>query len=252
MVRRSALLLSLLIAVLLPVRAQVATPLPATCEAPADLAAPNGSLDHVADALASGKPVNILAIGSGTTVGETNGSPGTSFPYRMVSALRTALPHVTFTLTVRGGRNMTAEAMLPLLTEALHEQSYPLVLWQTGTVEAVRGMRPDLMRTVLEAGIDAVHDASGDIVFIDPQFSRFLRANADLDPYQSVLDQLSDLPGVALFHRFDLMRSWATEGQIDLERARKADRETAVAQLNICLGDALARFVMNGAGVKPP
>jgi hypothetical protein len=252
MLPRSALLLLLLIAFPLPVWAQAAVLLPAVCDAPPDFSEPNGPLDHLAGAIASGKPVNILAVGSGTTVGETNGTPGTSFPYRMVDGLRAALPNVSFTLTVRGGRNMTAEAMLPLLTEALHEQPYPLVLWQTATVEAVRGMRPDLMRAVLEAGIDAVHEAGGDVVFIDPQFSRFLRANTDLDPYQSVLEQLSDLPGVALFHRFDLMRTWASEGQIDLERARKADREAAVTQLNICLGDTLARFVMNGTSVKQP
>ena len=37
---------------------------------------------------------------------------------------------------------MTAEDMLPLIEAALKQQHYPLVLWQTGTVEAVRGLQP--------------------------------------------------------------------------------------------------------------
>jgi acyl-CoA thioesterase I len=56
---------------------------------------------------------------------------------------------------------------------------------------------------------------------------------------------------VVLFHRFELMRLWANDGRIDLERVQKADRENAVAQLNSCLGATLAEFVLAGAGQTP-
>ena len=58
-----------------------------------------------------------------------------------------------------------------------------------------------------------MRDAGGDLVLIDPQFSRFLRANTDLDPYENVMQQVATMPGVALFRRFDLMRSWADTGR---------------------------------------
>ena len=167
----------------------------------------------------------------------------------MVHALHAALPSVEFRLTVRGGRGMTAEEMLPLLEAALKQQHYPLVLWQTGTVEAVRGLRPDGMLEVLHTGAERVREAGGDLVLIDPQFSRFLRANTDLDPYRGVMQQVATMPGVALFHRFDLMRAWANDGRIDLEHAPKADRDKALDELNACLGKALARFVLSGADV---
>jgi acyl-CoA thioesterase I len=145
---------------------------------------------------------------------------------------------------------MTAEDMLPQLDAALKQQHFPLVLWQTGTVEAVRGLRPDGMLEVLHIGAEHVRDAGGDLVLIDPQFSRFLRANTDLDPYENVLQQVAAMPGVALFHRFDLMRTWANDGHIDLERTPKADRAKALDELNECLGQTLARFVLNGADVQ--
>ena len=138
--------------------------------------------------------------------------------------------------------------MLPLIDAALKQQRYPLVLWQTGTVEAVRGLQPDGMLDVLHAGAERVRDAGGDLVLIDPQFSRFLRANTDLDPYENVMQQVATMPGVALFHRFDLMRAWANDGRIDLERTPKADRDKALEELNVCLGKALARFVLSGGG----
>jgi hypothetical protein len=167
----------------------------------------------------------------------------------MVGALHAALPNVSFQLTVRGGRGMTADEMLPLLDAALKQRHYPLVLWQTATVEAVRGLRPDGMREVLHTGVERVREAGGDVVLIDPQFSRFLRANTDLDPYEGVLQQVATMPGVVLFHRFDLMRAWATDGRIDLERTPKADRDKVLDALNTCLGQALARFVLSGVDV---
>jgi hypothetical protein len=141
---------------------------------------------------------------------------------------------------------MTAEDMLPLLEAALKQQHFQLVLWQTGTVESVRGLRPDGLLDVLHSGADAVRDAGGDMVLIDPQFSRFLRANTDVDAYEGVMQQVATMPGVSLFRRFDLMRAWANDGRIDLERTPKADRDKALDVLNACLGEALARYVLSG------
>jgi len=224
------------------------------CGAPEEFVSTDASLAQFAAAVTAGRPVDILAVGSATTVGSVtaNGPSATqagSFPWQMLNALRGALPSVEFRLTIRGGRGMTAEDMLPLIKTALKQQHFALVMWQTGTVEAVRGLQPDGMLTVLHAGADAVRDSNADLVLIDSQFSRFLRANTDLDPYESVMQQVATMPGVALFHRFDLMRAWASDGRIDLERTPKAERDKALDELNTCLGKALARFVLSGADI---
>lgn len=227
------------------------------CGAPPEFLTANSSLPQLATAIAAGGPIEVLAVGSATTVGAvsttglpTSGPTGTSFPWHMIGALQEALPSVLFHITVRGGRGMTAEEMLPLLATALKQQHYPLVLWQTGTVEAVRGLQPDHMLDVLHAGAEMVRDAGGDLVLIDPQFSRFLRANTDLDPYEGVLQQVATMPGVALFRRFELMRVWANDGGVDLERTPKLGRDKALDTLNQCLGQALAQFVLSGADVQ--
>jgi acyl-CoA thioesterase I len=254
------------LAIRLLVSAFVALPLPSwaggelggACDAPDDLVTTDTSLPRFAAAVAAGGPVDVLAVGSATTVGSNSvggeqthvTSQNNAFPGQMVQVLHAALPRVEFHLTVRGGRGMTAEDMLPLLQEALKAQRYPLVIWQTGTVEAVRGLRPDGLLDILHDGAQQVREAGGDLVLIDPQFSRFLRANTDLDPYEGVMQQVATMPGVALFHRFELMRIWANDGRIDLERTQKADRDKALDDLNRCLGRALARFVLSGADVQ--
>lgn len=228
-------------------------PSPAACEASEAFTTPEAPLERVAAAIAAGGPVNILAVGSATTVGDQFGAGReSSFPFRMVEALHAVLPKVAFALTLRGGRGMTAQDMLPLIEAALAGRHYQLVVWQTGTVEAVRGEPPDGMVAALQEGIERAHEAGADVVLVDPQFSRFLRANADLDPYEDALQQVSVMPGVVLFRRFDVMRVWAEDGGIDLERARQADRVRVTGLLSTCVGQTLARFVLNGAGVPAP
>ena len=226
------------------------------CDMPSELTTPSAPLARVAAALTAKGGVDILALGSGSTVGESGGSggpalayrsPDRSFPYRMAAALRAMRPGRHFNVTVKGGRNMTADMMLPILRDELTTHHYDLVLWQTGTVEAVHGLRPDSLHGVLQDGADAVDSAHADLVLIDPQFSRFLRANADLNPYETVLEQMADTQAVTLFHRFDLTQGWVTSGQVDLERVDRDKRDTTIALLNDCLGQALARYVLAGA-----
>jgi acyl-CoA thioesterase I len=225
------------------------------CGAPDEFVSAEEPLAEFAQAVSGGGVVNVLAVGSATTVGSVtaaglqSAAEGGSFPWQMIRALHAAQPSVKFHLTVRGGRGMTAEDMLPLIDAALKEQHYPLVLWQTGTVEAVRGLQPDGLLDILHTGADHVRDAGGDLVLIDSQFSRFLRANTDLDPYENVMQQVATMPGVVLFRRFDLMRVWANDGRLDLEHTPKSDRDKALDELNGCLGKALARFVLSGAGL---
>ncbi len=105
-----------------------------------------------------------------------------------------------------------------------------------------------MLRGTLQDGADAAEQAAADLVLIDPQFSRFLRANADLSPYETVLQQMTNVPSVTLFRRFELTQEWVSSGQIDLERVGKDQRDKTIARLNTCLGEALARYVLAGAG----
>jgi acyl-CoA thioesterase I len=225
-------------------RAAGDVPPPAQCPAPG-LPAHMAPLDALAAAIKAGGPVDVLAIGSATTVGQDGNAEGVSFPYHMIEALRAALPQVDFELTVKGGRGMSAQDMLPLLDAQMAAHAYPLVLWQTGTVEAVRGLRPDSLHAALEAGVLHIRARGGDTVLIDPNYSRALRANTEIEPYMQVMRQVAGLPGVVLFPRYDLTRSWVQKGELDVERAPKAGRVAAVEEVHRCVGEALAHFLLD-------
>ncbi|HYZ64617.1 MAG TPA: hypothetical protein VE650_19360 [Acetobacteraceae bacterium] len=134
------------------------------CEAPDEASGVITSLPHVAAALHPGSTLNVLAVGSATLFGpeasllpSVNGAAHNTvsapqlirtepsdlaFPRQMAKALEVAVPGATVKVTVRGGRGLTAADMLGLMQSALAGGTYQLVLWQTGTVEAVRNVPP--------------------------------------------------------------------------------------------------------------
>lgn len=228
-----------------------AVPAPSQCVAPPAIIASDEHLPEVSKQLRAGGSLDVLAIGSATMLGP-RGSVEDSFPYRIVSALREAVPGASVQLTVHSGRGLTASDMLATLRAELASHRYQLVLWQTGTVEAVRRLPPAEFLKTLAEGVALVHDSGGEMVLIGPPYSRFLKANADLDPYLKTLQQVAELPGVIQFHRFTLMQNWVDTGQLDLERAVKSDREKTSDLLHACLGRALAQLVLSGTVLTAP
>lgn len=245
------------------------------CAAADDVSGSITPLPHVAAALKAGGTLRILAVGSATMFGpDASLVPGTmtsqllgntapaipstptplnqeasdrAFPRQMARAIQAAVPRLNVQVVVRGGRGMSAADMLGSMQMELAQGRYQLILWQTGTVEAVRNTPPGDFAQTLSAGVEAAEAAEADLVLIDPQYSRFLQANSNLDPYAQAMQQAAAMPGVLLFRRFDLMRSWANDGQIDLERTPRSERKQIVDTLHACLGARLARAVLAGA-----
>ena len=241
------------------------------CAAPEEMTANVAPLPHVAGALKPGGTLDVLTVGSatvfspdetlkpGTITGQALGLGAIShtselpmpsdsaFPLQMAHFIKVADPNVTINVTVRGGRGMTATEMVEIIRRELASHRYQLVIWQTGTVEAVHNVDAGDFYRTLQDGAAAIASAGADLVLVNPQFSRFLHANVDLEPYSQSMEQVAALPGAMLFPRFELMHYWVNEGQIDLERTPKADRLSTVEALHVCLGQHLAGMMLEAA-----
>jgi hypothetical protein len=87
-----------------------------------------------------------------------------------------------------------------------------------------------------------------DLVLMDMQFSRFLRANAHVEVYRDRLRVAAAASeGTQLFSRWAIMKHWAETDRLDLERAPREQRAAVTDEMNDCLGRALAAFVLEGA-----
>jgi acyl-CoA thioesterase-1 len=230
----------------LPVKAAT----PPTCPSMSDAEPVAESLPHLAAALKPGGTVDILAIGiSVATPGLTPAGPVTSsgFVQLLGQNLQAAIPGLHVSLMAHGGRGQDAAAQLNLIRAALKQHRYAAVLWQTGTLDAVRSAPADTFYQSLSDGADLIADAGADLVLVEPQYSRFLEANADLSPYLAVMQAMDAARATLVFHRYDLMHAWADAGEIDLEQATRADRPAIAAKLQFCLAAELAHAILEGA-----
>src|SRR5277367_2895877 len=96
----------LLLLLALPAAA-MGSPNPQPCEVAPQFVTATKPLAPLKAAIDAGGPIEILAVGSGSTTGANRQRPDDAFPYRMLDALRVALPAVTFNLTVRGARGLS-------------------------------------------------------------------------------------------------------------------------------------------------
>lgn len=238
---RTAAILVLLLAAALP------APAAERCTAPPELTAAAETFPHAARAVARKQRLGVLVVGSGSTAGSGTSAPENVYPARVEEALRVLLPGVAVEVTVRGGRGLTAPDLLTLLERALPEVKPDLVIWQTGTVDAVRGLDPDLFTATLVAGFVKVSEAKADLVLMDMQFSRFGRAVMNYGAYREAMQAVAvAAPNGMLFRRYDLMRHWAETGQVDVERAPRAAWSRETDRLHACLGLVLAETIAEG------
>lgn len=215
------------------------------CGAPPDLlVAP--PLPVVAGAVLTGR-LHVLAVGSASITSPGISGEAAAWNARLRAIIAARRPGLDIRIEVRGGRGLTAADQWALIEQALREGRPDLVIWQAGATEAVRGLPVDDMTTILTEGLDRLEARGVDAVVMDLQFSRFLRANADVAPYQAALRVAASAGQAALFPRYDLMHAWAEAGTVDVERAARGARTAQADRLNDCLAQALADFLRHGA-----
>ncbi len=214
------------------------------CGAPEEwLAAP--PLRATATGISTGR-LSILAVGSASVTGAGTSSPAAGWPARFEALLRERRPDLQLRFVVRGARGSTAADQWRLIEQAMREGPLDLVIWQAGMTEALRGLPMDDMAATIAHGLERLHARGIDAVVMGIQFSRFLRANVDVDPYRDALRVLAAAGDAGFFSRYDIMRAWADAGTVDVERAPAARRTAEVDRLNDCLARALAAFIRDG------
>jgi len=190
--------------------------------------------------------LSILAVGSASVLGAGTSTPAAAWPARLEALLRERRPDLDLRFEVRGARGSTATDQWQQIHEAMRAGPIDLVIWQAGTTEALRSLPIDDMAATIGQGLERLHARGIDAVLMGMQFSRFLRANVDVDPYRDALRVLAGAGHAGFFSRFDIMRAWAEAGTVDVERTARDRRTAEIDKLNDCLARALAAFIRDG------
>jgi hypothetical protein len=203
-------------------------------------------LTKTSKALATGSEVVIVAVGGSSTLGLAAGATALAWPARMGSVLTSRFSSARIKVVNRAVARQTAKQVLERLDRDILPLKPNLVIWETGTMEAVRGADVDGFRETVWAGIDELRAAGVEVVLMNMQFSRETDAIIHFQPYLIAMRQVADAHEVPLFRRRGIMRYWAENGLLDLRvREVKKRRELAV-KLYDCIGRAMADFVTRG------
>jgi hypothetical protein len=220
---------------------------PQTCEVPAYLLSSESSLPKVADAVKSGKPLSILVIGSrSSTIASSEAS---AYPARLQAMLKEKLPSVPISLSVELQSAKTVEDVNATLVKLVEAKKPTLVIWQTGTVDAMRSIDPDDFRSALNDGVVALQNAGTDVVLINLQYSPRTETMISAPPYLDNMRVVAQQHDVPLFDRFSIMRHWNDSGDFDLFSASHGI--DLAKRVHDCLGRALSTFVIDAARLNP-
>jgi hypothetical protein len=223
-----------------PARADDAAP---ACDVPPHLLTTESALPKVADALKTGHPLDILVVGSRSST--INTSDGTAYPGRLQAVLREKLPSVAVNVSVELQVKKTAEEVAAGLVKLVEGKRPTLVIWQTGTYDAMRSIDPDDFRGAVDEGVAALQNAGTDVILMNLQYSPRTETMISAPPYLDNMRVVAQQHDVPLFDRFAIMRHWNDAGDFDLFSASHG-LELA-KRVHDCLGRALSKFVIDAA-----
>jgi hypothetical protein len=220
---------------------------PQSCEVPDYLLTTESTLPKVADAVKSGHPLDILVVGSRSSTIIT--SDDSAYPGRLQAALKEKLPAVAVNVSVELQVKKTAEEVVGGLAKLMEVKKPNLVIWQTGTVDAIRSVDPEDFRAAVDEGVAALQKAGADVILMNLQYSPRTETMISVSPYLDNMRVVAQQHDVPLFDRFAIMRQWNEQGDFDLFSTFHGIE--LAKRVHDCLGRALAKLVVDAAHLGP-
>jgi lysophospholipase L1-like esterase len=186
--------------------------LPARAACPAS-PVPAFALPATGAAIAEGRHVTILALGSSSTEGFGASSPAATYPARLESRLRAAFPARVIEVLNRGRGGENLPETLRRLGRDVLAVAPTLVIWQVGANDVLRHLDPTRFQAGLEAGLGALRAAGIEVLLMDNQEAPRMRAvPGEKQGFEELTARIAAAQGVPLFARGVLMRQWEQAG----------------------------------------
>ncbi|MCC6467790.1 MAG: SGNH/GDSL hydrolase family protein [Alphaproteobacteria bacterium] len=216
------------------------------CACPSRVARLDGAPARALMRLRNEEALRIVAIGSSSTEGIGASSPDRAYPNQLQIELSRRFPMSTIRVLNKGVGGEVAGDMVARLERDAIDQRPDLVIWQTGTNDALRGISADAFGEILRDGIHRLQEAGIDVMVLTPQYTPRIAA-AGVIPYNSLFDRLSRDTGVAVFHRLAVMRAWVENGRFSFDSMLSGDHFHMNDKSYACLAQVLADAIERAA-----
>jgi hypothetical protein len=237
--------LAVLAAIALAGGAGAAESPPPSCDVPERLLPADNELAHAGAEVKDRHRLDITVVGSGSSA--LAGPDGARFAYsaQLEQALKERLPGIEVKVTAHVPSRQTTADMAAAMPKILANDHPALVIWQAGTVDALRGVEPEDFRNSLDQGLEAIAAAGADVIMMNMQYSPRTESMLSVAPFADVMHWVAEQRGVLLFDRLGIMHYWSDEGTFDLYAATTG--YAMARRVHECIGRALASQIINAA-----
>jgi len=219
-----------------------------TCEIPGYLLSTNNELKHMAAAVMNDRRLTIAVVGTGSSALAGPQGPASAYPARLEAVLKQRLPGVAVKVVTLVRTRQTAEDLAKGMPKLLADERPDVVIWQSGTVDAIRHVEPDDFRAALDDGIETVQKAGSDVILMNMQYSPRTDMMLALDPYADTMRVVAQQREVPLFDRLSIMRHWSDTGAFDLYATEKDN--VLAFRVHDCIGRGIAVMMMDAAHLR--
>lgn len=218
------------------------------CEVPDYLLFGNNELKHVTEAVKKDRRLTIAVVGTGSSILAGPDGPRSAYPARLEEALKRRLPSVAVKVVTLVRTRMSAEDLARGMAKLLVDEKPDLVIWQTGTLDAIRRIEPDDFRAALEEGVETLHKGGADVVLMNMQYSPRTDIMIALGPYADNMRVVAQQHEIPLFDRLAIMRHWSDTGAFDLYAAGKDN--VLAHRVHDCIGRSIASMIIDAAHLR--
>lgn len=165
---------------------------------PAGFLAFSHALPASAAALAAGRPLDILIVGSSLGALERKGNRGS----RLRAALEDLLPGAKIAVAAGDPGALPAAIQFERLRADFEEKVPSLVIWQVGLSEAVSGTDLDGFSDDLRRGAEWVTEHGADLILMDPPFVPGVDTEQTYWPIVERVRQSAEAAAIPVFPRY--------------------------------------------------
>jgi len=204
-------------------------------------------LPHTRDRLKDGKLLEIVAVGSSSTVGLWEFRPATTYPDVMRREILRLQSNAKISVTNSGRVGDTIPDNVARFERDVLSFKPDLILWQLGTNDiAWGGQADDQLKNKIVQGIHSLKASGADVILMDLQYTPMVLASPYYSRMQEIISEVAQQERIGLFSRFALMRKSIDAG-VPPSALVSWDRLHNSTEGYDCIGRALARAILANA-----
>jgi lysophospholipase L1-like esterase len=158
--------------------------------------------------LASHRPFKVVAIGSSSTQGYGASEPRHAYPAQLAALLKLRFPQSAIRVANKGVGGEETAGMVARFERDVFAERPDLVIWQTGTNDALQHIPVDRFAENLRRGIAELKAHGVDIILMTPQYAPEFNDVGSHARYLAVMRSAAAEAHVPVFERFAMSKAW--------------------------------------------